>query len=224
LSVAFYIMPKLLSELDPNLTGLFYPGAILESPKLAAWLAVVINTWSALEIELGRSLTSVLHTQPNVGLAIYEGLYTTSARRGVLQLAARAHFGRDSAEAKVFCEILGLLKERAEDRNVIAHAIWGYSPQVPNALLRASQMKVLRQDVAEALYDPTSNGPMPPPFSRDDIEVFYEEDFAGIFRRTVQIEKLFSWFWKWAKESPSRDEWRTMLCSEPRIAKILSSS
>jgi hypothetical protein len=210
-------MPKRLSTATTT-TISFTIESVLENREMAAWMAVVMNAWSNLEIELGRSLATFLGTQPKVGLAIYEAIYSGPLRRSVLMKVAKASDSGE-LEAKVFCELVNLLKELGEDRNKVAHGIWGYSLQHPNALLRISQEAVLENEVAQM----AAPGQAILGAYSDNIEVYDKDDLVAIYFRILHLEKLFNLFWHWNDPGhPLRDGWRQQLCDEPRLAEILS--
>jgi hypothetical protein len=216
-------MPKPLSEIYPTAFMQFDPDAILENEELAARVAAVLNESNNLELELGYSLTRLLKTQPLVGVGIYQAVYTGSLKRNVLLLAGEQALS--PIEQAIFATLVDLVKGIGERRNKIAHAIWGWSAQVPDALLAIQPLDLLKYGVHWREFDPDTDPyeVIQEPLSAKDVQVYVQQDFTELMSDILAIGVLFETFWAWKHQgSVVNDKSYRKLSSRPEIHAKLS--
>jgi hypothetical protein len=126
-------MPNPLSNVTPNAKPNFEPDAAIKRPRLAANAFRAISEWSSVDAELGHLLVTFLKSDYRVGLEIYETFTSWGAKRQAVTAAAR-HALSDDAFA-IFDAILNRFKATRNRRNSLAHDIWGYADELPDALL-----------------------------------------------------------------------------------------
>ena len=93
----------------------------------------VIAEWSILENFMSGLFVTMLGANPGPAIAIYSALTSAAAQRDALRAVASNVMSPD--ELDVFDAILSLFTSAAKDRNKIAHWIWGYSTDLPDAVL-----------------------------------------------------------------------------------------
>ncbi len=223
-------MPKLLRDVKPDAGSDFQPGAISRNPELAALFAVVANHWTRLELELGRTLAEFLHTQPEIGVEIYGSITSITAKLAlVARTAAVANPPLTDTEHRVLGALLQMLKQLYEKRNIIEHGMWGYSAQLPDALLRIKLLDFLRWDVmAQQQIQLQKWDPVYPrigmAFPNQVVDVYYKDDFTQLVEQLYNLGTAFSDFrlWRDPRQSHAHDVLHQRLCTLPQIREILS--
>jgi hypothetical protein len=221
----FYLHPKKLSDVCPDTSeAVFAKRAIAQNLELSAHLALVTNAWTSLEMELGKGLANFLHLQPEVALAIYSAVHNIRARQDILKKAARSHLTNEM-EQKVFDELITIQHQVYQDRVKLEHGLWGYTSDIPDALLRIHPQDALEHHLAEDKYFTDRKPLIPSPMLGTElIDVFYKEDFVAFIERMEAVELLFLSFRYWRDDhfSLTRPRWHARLCEEPRIRSLLS--
>jgi hypothetical protein len=121
----------------------FTPDALKREPELAALIAEAIGRCAAIEAGIGDILIRILHADTKPAFAMFTSLMDTSARRTLVEAAAKA--GLSDSDFATFKIVSSITKVQIDARNKFAHWIWGYSPQVPNALLLADPRYLLNR-------------------------------------------------------------------------------
>lgn len=131
-------MPQPVSRLmhGKQLDFTFGPDAIDREPELAALFARAIIQHSIIENAMGTLLIKILHAHAKPGYAMFSALTSVPAKLDVLTAAAEEMLV--GAELSVFRIARTLASRVSRERNKLAHNLWGFSPQVPNALLMAN--------------------------------------------------------------------------------------
>jgi hypothetical protein len=93
--------------------------------------------------------------------SIYVGLETQSAKTNAITVAADSLLIERPDELRALKALIKIAKTHQKSRNKLAHWVWGYSVQLPTALL---------------LMDPKKNAGRP---GKSDIFVYNETDFKA---------------------------------------------
>lgn len=126
--------PRPLKQVVPGIvayaTG---PEALRHQPELAAIAMNVVSQWAVNEVRMARILVELLGAQSRPVVAMHSALTSTQAQTAALRAVAKTMV---SAERwPIFDAALLVVKKLAKERNRIAHWIFGYSEQVPDAFL-----------------------------------------------------------------------------------------
>jgi hypothetical protein len=107
---------------------------MLKRPNVAARVAQYIAEWSEIESLLGLFVAMLLHANQKAILAIYSGLENRAAQLRMITSAAEAVLASDHFDV---VEVLMRIDIRPSMRyrDKLAHWCWGYSDQLPDALL-----------------------------------------------------------------------------------------
>jgi hypothetical protein len=131
----------------------------LKRPDLSVLALSAIGTWSRVEFSFLRMFVVLMGGPETLSASIYVGLETQSAKTTAITVAANSLLKDRPDELRAVKALIKLAKTHQKSRNKLAHWMWGYSDQLPKALL---------------LMDPKSNVGRP---GRSDIFVYTESDF-----------------------------------------------
>lgn len=137
-------MPQPLSKVRPIRQSVWMANSISHRPELANMVMEAIASWSLTELYLGETLSHFLGADPHIGLAMYLSISSAEARRAALDGAARAALSDD--DLALFNRVLKAIKPVRDRRNDFAHGCWGYSSELPNALLWADAKDMIVHD------------------------------------------------------------------------------
>jgi hypothetical protein len=127
--------PQPLSGVNPKASVTFGPECFDTHPKLSMLVARAINTGSIIEARWSVILVNLVKADPRTGVAMYQALSSSEARRAALSAAARIRLSK--ADFLLFQAVLKATTPQRNVRNQFAHHIWGMSAQLEDALLLA---------------------------------------------------------------------------------------
>ncbi len=122
---------------------------MLTRPALAAKVAQCIAYWAEIEVSLGMFLAFLLHANEKAVLAIYTGLENRAAQLRMIESAASAILPQDHADI-VSVVLNALVRPSMRYRDKLAHWCWGFTDELPDALLIRDQEQHLAR-LAEGL-------------------------------------------------------------------------
>jgi hypothetical protein len=126
-----------LSRVNPNATPNWgSPNTMAFRPALAAKIAQCIAHWAEIEVFLGAFLGFLLHTNEAAAVAMYSGLENRTAQLKMINAAAKACLPIDHFDV-LSCFFSAILRPVMRERDKLAHWNWGYSEDLPDALLLA---------------------------------------------------------------------------------------
>jgi hypothetical protein len=160
--------------------------AMQQRPKLAMLISYTIAAWAYVEASLGNFLTLLLgsNAAPTIALFMRSGM----ARQQIedVKAAAKAVFSEhDFVLAKA---VLGIALEIAEQRNALAHSLWGYSDDIPDGIIAVESGHYMIENFKEAVGDEVALRFDKPKFH--EMWVYKEKDLIEIIK---QIESLWSY-------------------------------
>ncbi len=150
--------------------------------KLGAMIAHCIAQWSEVEIHLGALLAFILHANEKAAVAMYAGVENRAAQLRLINSAAKASLPKDHYEA-ISALLVSIVKPAMKERDKLAHWTWGYSDELPDALLLADVQNTLGS-LMMALRNQRGPRGTDVPTSFDTIYVVREADLAGILKRS----------------------------------------
>jgi hypothetical protein len=191
-------------------------------PNLAVKVAQCISHWSEIEVHLGAFLALLLHANEKAALAMYSGLENRSAQLRLITAAAEASL--DGAHFDIISVLLSsVIRPAMKERDKLAHWIWGYSHELPEALLITEPHQTLT-GLMEVLRRQRGRGSTDVPASFDKIYVVRDNDLDGIITRSRfakdQLRIAMATIWE-ANSPEQHAEFRLQLSSAPQIREGL---
>jgi len=138
-------------------------------PKVAVTIAEYIAEWANIETMMGIFVALLLDTDAKAMLAMYSALNNRTAQLRMIEAAAESKLTPDHND------IMGALmhsfvRPAMKQRDKLAHWCWGYSTELPEALL------LMEPNEKMALHMGAVNPPKPVELDRTKIFVVTEND------------------------------------------------
>jgi hypothetical protein len=224
-------MPNRLSNVKAGAQSSFADDAPSKNPEMAAKILMVLSAWAKLDAEMGLVFARFLHTEAHIGVAIYNTLGGLHAQDAAMKTAAAQVLTEE--EMDLLMALLRLAKGPRNNRNEIAHGVWGYSNDVPDALLLLSpkDSNKLRGDMAavweQFKKDPQKVGPallrrIREPVSKD-IWVYRPADTDELQRKATEAYGLWDTFthFFWPNSSAEGDVAHRQLLAHRAIRQVI---
>jgi hypothetical protein len=199
------------------------PEAIALRPKLAPLIAQIIARWADIEANIGTILSFVLRAEAAPVAAMLYAVRSSSAQMDMILAAGWAKLF--DPELEIFEAVIQTARAAAKKRNAIAHHIWGYTAELPEALLLMepgaySDMFVEIQDI----FKSPSAGWTPLEADRERTWVYRENDFQEIIAELKTVARCTTFLINYLEpKHAARDQMYSMLCSEQPIDAALKS-
>jgi hypothetical protein len=158
-------MPNPLSRVHPTATVILGNAgirALAERPRLAVLFAEAISSWSNVEFFLQNLFVHLFGGNATLATNIYLSLTTRGPKKAALRQAIEAV--PDEKVRKLIRVLIRMSETSQGLRDDLAHHVWGFSPELADALLLADP---------KHLIDPAN-------LNRDHIFVYLERDFHNI--------------------------------------------
>jgi hypothetical protein len=215
--------PQLLSRVRPQATILVTTKALKLRPKLAPFIAEIIGGWASLEVTASIILGHVLQTDAAPIAAMLHAINSASARISMMESAGAAKLL--DPELELFQAFMKIIRAAARKRNPIAHHIWGYTEELPEALLLIEpeaqlDVSVRAQNTIRGFSTETHLVLQP---DRDRVWVYREGDFTEIIEEQNTISKNAFLLILYLERASFRDQIYPQLCAEPLIDAALKS-
>jgi hypothetical protein len=177
-----------------------------KNPNLALLALSALSSWSKVEMSLLRVFVQLMGGAESLSASIYSSLETQTAKNAAISAAAKHALRDRPVEHQLLRAVISIAKTNQKFRNKLAHWVWGYSPQVPDALL---------------LADPRGNyGGI----HKKDIQIFKAVDFESAISANQRLE-TFCWQLDFviavAKKTPKRNSILTRLSTAPEIVDAI---
>lgn len=133
-------MPQPLSSVAPdaNVTiGGSQDSPSLHRPALALAAMNVVAEWSLLENAILYLFTRLLGENPTQGAAIFTSIRNQNGKRDAFRAVIPAGCGGDQQKEDLVNAAIAIFEKASKTRNKIAHWVWGYSDDLPDAVLLA---------------------------------------------------------------------------------------
>lgn len=195
--------------------------AMASRPALTTKIAECIAEFAEVEFALGSALGALLKSEAKTALAMFVRASSRNAQMTMLRSAAEAAL--PSHHFRVFEAVINKSVSPAmADRDRLAHWCWGYSPDLPKALLI---MDPARKTVNLATHFLMPDEPMK--IDRNAIYVVTEADLARTLKRIREARRLLNIFigtvWQ-GNSDAKRDQFLQSLSAEPLIRTALSGT
>jgi hypothetical protein len=116
--------------------------ALVDRPNHAAALGRIFTSWSLIEASIATLLGLMMHDDHRAALALLGSFKSNSARIGAVRKT-----GKEVLDASLFEEFDKVMKDvlsYAEERNAIAHGVWGSCKGKPEIVYRMSMENFTR--------------------------------------------------------------------------------
>jgi len=170
----------------------------------------------------------MLGANPGPAAAIYSSLISPAAQKDAFRALAAIALSSDD-EKDIFEAILAVFDTAIKPRNKIAHWIWGFSGNIPDGVLLGkpdalARFTVAIKDWTDTIRQAGQPRPPMPDFPRDDIFVWYAQDFREASEQIQKLTSLVSGFNQLLTNPPANKGGTLLqqLLSEPQIQKVVS--
>lgn len=145
-------MPQPLNKVRPNCKAYELNADVLyeHRPHLAALVASAVARWAFVEQRMGWLLMRILGSDAKPSLEMFLAI-TSAAQMDALKAAARSVLQDDALEH--FEAVMKVVSSQARKRNKLVHWLWGYTPELEDALLLADPVEVLRAQTEKERYN-----------------------------------------------------------------------
>jgi hypothetical protein len=216
--------PQPLSRVRPKATVLASPEAITLRPKLAPLIAEIIARWADIEANTGSILSYMLSAEAAPTAAMFYAVRSSSAQMDMILAAGWAKLY--DPELEIFEAVIQAARSAARKRNAIAHHVWGYTTDLPEALLLIEPEAY--SDIFVAIQD-VLKWPPGDRWDRGQIDasrtwVYRENDFLEIIAELRTVARCTTFLINYLHRShAARDQIYSWLCNEPLIHAALSA-
>jgi hypothetical protein len=176
-----------LSRVKPDaVTNWGNAETMIKRPTLAAKVARCIAQWSEIEIHLGAFLGLLLHANQKAALAMYSSLENRAAQLRLIYGAAEASIPGNQFDV-IAVLIANVLRPVMRERDRFAHWVWGYSDDLPDALLISEPSESLKNLMAALhLFPGVEDAAVRTNFNL--IYVIRDPDLDGIIVRSMNAK------------------------------------
>jgi hypothetical protein len=159
------------------------PTTMARRPELAAKVARCVALWSEIEIHLGAFLGLLLHANQKAAIAMYSGVENRAAQLRLITCAAEASVPPEHFD--VFSILIsGIIRPAMKERAKLAHWAWGFSDDLPDALLISEPADTL-DSLMQALTSQPGIEKAAVRTNFDTIYVVRDGDLEGIANRSI---------------------------------------
>src|SRR5262245_30818200 len=140
-------MPLLLSQVKPDATVTLW-GPML-NPYIGVPVANIIALSARVDHELSLLLVHILGAKARAAHAMFDAIRSNQLKMQVLVAAANTELKTEPEKHLAFRAVLKAADIAQEDRNKVAHWLWGSAPELPDALLLANPAFVRLQNIEQ---------------------------------------------------------------------------
>jgi hypothetical protein len=177
---------KRLNDVCPSARILWQANAMKKRPQLGVLIAYAIASWAYVEASLANFLTLLLGSNAAPTIAVF--MNSKMASQQIIDVRAAAKAVLSDSDFSLANAVFNLASQSAEQRNALAHSLWGYSDDVPDGIIAVSPIHYLNENLKNAVGDQVVQR-FDKPHKRE-IWVYKEEDLLEIIE---QIESLWSY-------------------------------
>lgn len=181
-------MPQPLSRVHPSPNVEIYPSAIANT-RFAAHAMRVIACWSHIEGDLGSLLARMLKADIATGVAMYQALTSSEAKRAALAAAAKEAL--PEWQQLLLQAVQKATKASRDQRNDFAHSAWGNAKEIPDAVLLLPTKIVVERNVSMRQrheIDGANNVIRPIGLDHSQVMVYKERDFVDASARALKAQ------------------------------------
>jgi hypothetical protein len=217
--------PQLLSRVRPKAIVMATPEAVALRPTLAPFIAEIIARWADIEANIGTILTYILRAEAAPSIAMLHAVRSSSAQMEMILAAGWVKLF--DPELEMFEAVIQLARVASKKRNAIAHHVWAYARELPDALLLIepeaySDMFVELQRTFGG-EEPTA-GWFPLETDKSRTLVYRNNDFLEIIAELKIVARSTTFLINYLEpRHAARDYMYRKLCNEPLIDAALIS-
>ena len=166
-------------------------------PKIAQAIADCIAAYSEIELNLGLALSVILRADIKVTMAMYAKVENRSAQGRMIRAAIEASDITENHKDFFYVILNKLVSPCMKDRDKIAHWPWGYSPDLPDALLLFEPIGELEQNLAliHEGHNRIRDISDLPYLNLDHVFVVKEPDLLRLVKRLREAERYLRNLW-----------------------------
>jgi hypothetical protein len=183
-------MPQPLSRVKPDAEINVGAQALTLVPDFVPQIMRVIAVWSDIDGNFANIFSNMLTMDIEVGTAVYQAFNGREARRIALFTAAEKAL--PEWQQIVLRTVWKATKASQDQRDWFVHHVWGYSRDLPNALLLMDSNVVVDRNVSMKQRTPIEGNRFlitPKDFDRSKVFVYRKPDFD----RAVTQAEAASW-------------------------------
>jgi hypothetical protein len=199
------------------------PEAIALRPKLAPLIAEIIARWADIEANIGTILSYILQAEAAPTAAMLYAVRSSSAQLDMILAAGWAKLFDPQLE--IFEAVIQAARSVGKKRNIIAHHVWGYTVELPEALLliEPEAYSDVFVELQNAFKSPDAGWTILQADNERTL-VYRENDFHEIITELKTVARCTSFLINYLQPKHiARDRMYSMLCSEPLIDAALIS-
>ncbi len=152
----------------------------------------IISTASAVEAQLGTLLVTILGANAApAAAAMLNSLHSASASRAAIMAAAEVTLRPDQFD--VMQAVMRITSIAMKPRNLIAHCLWEYSPDLPDAILFVEQAAAMKLNL-ELQSDPGPADPSTTGWDKSLVWVYRAPDFQQALSAITRALHLIAKF------------------------------
>ncbi len=176
-------MPNPLSKVNPRASVIIANSTdtpSIDRPELAHLAMTVIAQWSILDSWLNGLFVKMLGSQSAAATAIYTSLSGSAAKKSAFDAVAKQSLSKEQME--VFVIIMSLIGKAANQRNNIAHWVWGHSPDIPDGALLCDPIALMKYNAELEIFNrlPPNTQNALPEIPKEKIYVYVSSDFTTL--------------------------------------------
>jgi hypothetical protein len=192
--------------------------AMTTRPQIAIKIAECIAEWAEIETVLGMIVCMLQPNQAKTALAMYLSVESRAPQLRMLRAAVASVLSAEHAEV-VNTILLAFVRPVMTERDRLAHWCWGYSPDIPDALLliEPDEKMEIQLDMSRLIPGAQSA-------SRDRMLVVKEPDLVRMLQRFRTTKSYVGRITGtiWTMNSPAkRAQFLQQLSNEPPIREAL---
>ncbi len=220
--------PQPLSSVKSSAVVKWGGDAFEKHPELSVLVVRCIAGWAHAEGFMRELLVRMLGARAEPAAKMYAALSSAQAQFSVLQAAARCTLRTPHLE--MFEAIISLARRTARARHRLAHDLWCYSDDIPDAMLLLEATAAFNFTIEKNQFLQNGSvlaamlqGQKAPTFPTDRVYVYREKDLAEILNEIFQVQNYLAQFQNVATpDSPTAASSYSELLLEPRIQEALA--
>lgn len=171
-------------RLTPRIGG----EAALKRPHLSAYVAAISTEWERVEEMWGVILARALGSSAGAGIEIFHSVSGAAAQSSILQTGIKRAIAHDPDLQKRLSDLLTEHRRRAQERNRVVHAQWGYFAERDDVLVAAEPGWLARThaNANDMWREAEEKGSGPPEFKMP-VTVYTLKDFEETLLRIRRV-------------------------------------
>lgn len=215
-------MPQPLSRVKPKADIDISVNALDLMPQFVPQIMRVIAQWAHIDGDWATTFSLLLKSDISVGAAVYQAFNGLEARR--VALFAAAEMAVPEWQQIAMRAVWNSTKASRDQRDKFAHHVWGYSRDLPNALLLMRSNVVVDKNVShrQRVEELPSGGGViaPQDYDRSQIFVYRKVDFDRAVKEAECSARLVTLLY-FAVGHHRNEQGRRQLLSEPQFQQFV---